>query len=77
MKKIKLTQEEENLFKELQEIKRQLAVLGKKGDKVNADFWYLLTQRVPGNYTADIFKGEVYELSFEEACARENTQKIV
>ena len=72
MKKIKLTQEEEALIKEGQELARQLTLLSKKRDKLNADFWYLLTQRVPGNYTADMMKGEVYELSFEEASAREN-----
>ena len=47
MKKIKLTQEEETLIKEGQEIARQLTLLSKKRDKLNADFWYLLTQRVP------------------------------
>jgi hypothetical protein len=72
MKKIKLTQEEETLFKEGQEIARQLSILNKKKEKLNADFWYLLIQRVPGNYTADMLNGNVYELSFEEANAKEN-----
>ena len=43
MKKVKLTQEEENLLKDVIETLRELTVLSKKKDKLFADFWYMLT----------------------------------
>lgn len=71
MKKVKLTQEEENLVKEIIEVTRSTTVMMKKKDKLYADFWYLLTQRKSANYEMDGNTGDVYELSIEEAVSRQ------
>jgi len=66
MQKVKLTQEEKELVKEIQELNRRANLLKMEGNKKVSDFFYLLSKRKIGNYKADWGKGEIYELSFEE-----------
>ena len=67
MKKVKLTQKEEEQIKELMEIQHQMGVLQLKSKKMYSDFWYEFQIRMGGgSYALDIEKGEVWKKSFEE-----------
>ena len=67
MKKIKLTEEEQEKANKLAELQRRHAMLKLEYDKEVADFWYLFQSRIGGgSFRFDPLKREVYELNAEE-----------
>jgi hypothetical protein len=67
MKKVKLTQEEEERIKELCELKRKAGLLNLECEKKLAEFWYDFQTRMGGgNYSLNPATGEIWQKTFEE-----------
>ena len=67
MKKVKLTQEEEERIKEISELQRKASLLKLECDKKMAEFWYDFQARMGGgNYSLDPIAGEIWQKTFDE-----------
>ena len=72
MKKVQLTEEEQEKVNKLAEMQRKQSMLKLEYDKEAADFWYMFQSRIGGgSFRFDPLKREVYEMTAEEVKAKQ------